>query len=397
MPLETLLCFALATSTAYAQSVAGLGVSGGNGPRGGIGDGAHPVRHAQAFITDALIPSAPNTTRQLARGIAPALSHRNSSADCGRRYVVVDSSPAGCRQEMVGFGHAWTDSTVDVFNSLEPDLFDQVMDDLFGQDGNNMGFMRHTIGSSDLSGRQYSYDDNGPGFNLGEPDLTLSNFGLGPDGTAMAKMIAQMGEYKGDVFLFGSPWSYPGWMKNSDLFIAPVIQTDGGQYPLLNNSLNIKYIPQAVEYFTKYIDAFLEQGVTINGLTLENEPLNYQGGYPCMYLDAADEAAILNAGLGVALRERGVLFMAYDHNTDQPVYPYRVLQGAPGYVPAVAWHCYQGPAPTYTVLNDIARLYPGTLQFMTECSNYLPAAGSVNFLVAQNFIPPVQHGASGGS
>ncbi|TKA70751.1 hypothetical protein B0A55_08832, partial [Friedmanniomyces simplex] len=55
------------------------------------------------------------------------------------------------------------------------------------------------------------------------------------------------------------------------------------------------------------------------------------------------------------------------------------------------------PAPNYTVLNDISRLYPGTLQFMTECSNYLPGAGSVNFEVAQNFIPRVQHGASGAS
>jgi len=178
---------------------------------------------------------------------------------------------------MVGFGHSWTDSTVDVFNTLEPALLDQVMEDLFGQDGNNMGFMRHTIGSSDLSGRQYTYDDNGPGFNLGQPDPTLSTFSLGPDGHAMAEMIGRMGQYKGDVFLFGSPWSYPGWMKNNGLLIAPVIQTDYGQYPLLNNSLNIKYIPQAIEYFTKYIDAFHQHGVTINGLTLENEPLNYQG------------------------------------------------------------------------------------------------------------------------
>ncbi|KAK3620620.1 hypothetical protein LTR56_023279 [Elasticomyces elasticus] len=401
MPLTKLLCLALATH-ACAQSINGLGVSGGNGSRGGIGSGDRPVRHAQAFITDGLIPSTPNSTRQLAEGPAPVTSRSNASAGCGRRVVIVDSSPAGRRQEMVGFGHAWTDSTVDVFNTLEPDVLDQVMQDLFGQDGNNMGFMRHTIGSSDLSGRQYSYDDNGPGFNLGEPDPMLTNFSLGPDGTAMAKMIARMGQYKGDVFLFGSPWSYPGWMKNNDLLIAPVIQKDGGQYPLLNNSLNIKYIPQAVEYFTKYIDAFRDLGVTVNGLTLENEPLNYQGkscGYPCMYLDAADEAAVINQGLGAALKERGILFMAYDHNTDQPVYPYRVLQGisGSGVAQAVAWHCYQGPAPNYTVLNDISRLYPGTLQFMSECSTYLPAAGSVNFGVAQNFIPPVQHGASGAS
>lgn len=169
---------------------------------------------------------------------------------------------------MLGFGHAWTDSTVDVFNSLEPEVLDQVLEDLFGQSGNNMGFMRHTIGSSDLSGTQYSYDDNGPSFNEGEPDPDLANFGLGQCGIAMAQMIARMGQYKGDVWLFSAPWSYPGWMKYNDLLIAPVVTTDGNQYIWLNNTFNIQYIPQVIEYFTKYIDAFLEYGVSINGLSI---------------------------------------------------------------------------------------------------------------------------------
>ncbi|KAK4548099.1 hypothetical protein LTR36_010819 [Oleoguttula mirabilis] len=294
---------------------------------------------------------------------------------------------------MLGFGHAWTDSTVDVFNSLEPAVLDQVLEDLFGQSGNNMGFMRHTIGSSDLSGGQYSYDDNGPSFNEGEPDPDLANFGLGSYGTAMAQMIARMGRYKGDVFLFGAPWSYPGWMKDNDLLIAPVVTTDGNQYIWLNNTLNIQYIPQVIEYFTKYIDTFLQYGVSINGLSLMNEPLNYQGGYPTMWLDPADEAAILNQGLGEALHDRGAISLAYDHNTDQPVYPYRVKQGAKDLVDAVAWHCYQTPVANYSVMDDFNHAFPGTLQFMTECSNYLPSG--VNFEVAQNFIPPVQHGASG--
>lgn len=45
------------------------------------------------------------------------------------------------------------------------------------------------------------------------------------------------------------------------------------------------------------------------------------------------------------------------------------------------------------IRDDFSYAFPGTLQFMTECSNYLPSG--VNFEVAQNFIPPVQHGASG--
>ncbi|KAK5174981.1 uncharacterized protein LTR77_000117 [Saxophila tyrrhenica] len=393
----TLITLLLAASSA-AQSIEGLGVSGGNGPRGGIGDGAHPVMRPQAFITDAKIPTAPNTTRQLAPGRPPRLVlHNQTSPTCDtRRRVVIDSSTGGAQQEMLGFGHAWTGSTVSVFQTLEDDVLDRVMQDLYGQGGNNMGFMRHTIGSSDLDGNQYTYDDNGPSFNQGQPDLDLSNFDIGPHGSAMAEMIARMGSYKGDVFLFGSPWSYPGWMKHNGLFIAPNLN-EGSYSNLMNNSFNMQYIPQIIQYFSKYVDAFLDHGVSVNGLTLMNEPLNSQGGYPCMFLDAADEAAILAQGLGEEMHNRGVKVMAYDHNTDQPMYPMRVVQGAPEYTDMAAWHCYQGPVANYSVMRDFHYAYPDKLQFMTECSNYLPEAGSVNWAVAQNFIPPVRYGASGGT
>ena len=149
-----------------------------------------------------------------------------------------------------------------------------------------------------------------------------------------------------------------------------------------------------VQYFSKYVDAFKEHGVAVNAITPMNEPLNYQGGYPCMYLDAVDEAALIAQGLGAAMHERGTAILAYDHNTDQPVYPARVIQGGGGFVDAAAWHCYQSPVANYSVMDDFHQAYPDTLQFMTECSNYLPQEGSFNFEVASNFIPPVQHGAS---
>lgn len=404
----TLISLALAclfTPGVVAQSVQNLGVSciataQQCGPRGGIGDGAHPVLSPQSFVTDALVPLTPNSTRQLSPGQAPVRlsTYPNTTSACfPRRDIIVDSA-AGAQQEMLGFGHAFTDSAVSVFNQLDNATLGQVLEDLFGQTGNNMGFMRHTIGSSDLSGEQYTYDDNGPSFNEGEPDLDLANFDLGPYGTGQAQLIAKMGSVKGDVFLFGSPWSYPGWTKYNDLFIAPNLNVDGGgSYNILNNSFNPQYIPQMVGYFSKYVDAFREHGVQVNGITPMNEPLNYQGGYPCMFLDPVDAASLISQGLGQAMHDRGVIIMAYDHNTDQPVYPARVVQGTGGegaLTDAAAWHCYAGPVANYSVMADFHTAFPNTLQFMTECSNYLPQAGSWNFEVASNFIPPVRYGAS---
>lgn len=125
-----------------------------------------------------------------------------------------------------------------------------------------------------------------------------------------------------------------------------------------------------------------------------NEPLNYQGGTTSMYLDAADAADILNQGLGTFLNERNIASMAYDHNTDQPVYPSQVIQRASQFVDAAAWHCYAYLA-NYSVLEDFHYAYPDRPQFLTECASYLPRAGSVDWQVANAFMPPLQHGASG--
>lgn len=399
----SLLSLVATPTIAGWPSIQGYGSSGGNGPTGGIGDKQRPVTSPLAFVTDSLIPSTPNSTRQLARGIPPVLLRDNQTQtfNCSavRREVVVDATQNGAQQEMLGFGAAWTDSAVAVFDELEDPLRQQVMNDLFGQNGNNMGFMRHTIGSSDLSYNQYSYDDNGPGFNLGEPDPTLANFGLGRYGTRMAEYTAMMGDIKGDVFLFGAPWSMPGWMKNNALFVAPTVSDySTSTHFLWNNSLNPDYIPSAIQYLTRYVDAFKDQGVIVNGLSAQNEPLNYIGGTTTMYLDSVDQASMLVRGLGGLLHERGVKFMAYDHNTDQPVYPARVIQGAgTENVDAIAWHCYQSPVADYAVLDDLHQFSPETPQFMTECSNTAATVGSTNYWVAQNFIPSVQHGASGAS
>jgi O-glycosyl hydrolase len=248
---------------AVSQKIGSVGTVGGRGPTGGIGDEHRPVKTAAAFITDALIPTTPNSTRQLAKGLAPVKlkAYPKSSSPEASFYNVVIDAKSGARQELLGFGHSWTDSAVEVLGSLEPAIFDQAMNDLFEQEGNNMGLMRHTIGSSDLSYDQYSYDDNGPSFNGGTPDPDLANFDIGDRGRAMADMIARMSNYKSDVTQFGSPWSAPSWMKRNGLFIAPELNVpNGGAYYYTNNTFDSNYIPQYAQYFAKYIDALENAG-----------------------------------------------------------------------------------------------------------------------------------------
>jgi O-glycosyl hydrolase len=67
-----------------------------------------------------------------------------------------------------------------------------------------------------------------------------------------------------------------------------------------------------------------------------------------MYLDPKAAAQMLKAGLGKAMRDRDVLVIAYDHNTDQQIYPARMIQGAEEHIDAVGWHCYGGQWGDYS-------------------------------------------------
>src|SRR6187402_1141899 len=126
-------------------------------------------------------------------------------------------------------------------------------------------------------------------------------------------------------------------MKRNGLFIAPELNVDGGAaYYFTNNTFKFNYVPQFVQYFAKYVDAFKDRGAIINVITPMNEPLNNQGGYPCMFLDAVDEANLISQALRPLMRERNVGIWAYDHNTDMPMYPERVVEGGNGYVQATA-------------------------------------------------------------
>jgi O-glycosyl hydrolase len=92
-----------------------------------------------------------------------------------------------------------------------------------------------------------------------------------------------------------------------------------------NNNLNDGYLtnngPQYssafAEYFVKYIQAFESQGAHIDAITIQNEPLNSQAGYPTMYMFDYEQADLIQNYIGPALANAGLntKVWAYDHNT----------------------------------------------------------------------------------
>lgn len=50
------------------------------------------------------------------------------------------------------------------------------------------------------------------------------------------------------------------------------------------NSSETDYSSQFAQYFVKYIQAYNKAGANITAITVQNEPLNSNAGYPTMYM-----------------------------------------------------------------------------------------------------------------
>lgn len=201
---------------------------------------------------------------------------------------------------------AVTDATVSVFSSLSSDQKSALVSDLFTtspDDGVGFSLMRHTIGASDLSAYAYSYD------NVSSADPSLSDFSLSSPGQDMVSLIADFASANSALKLLGSVWSPPGWMKLNGVMYGT---TD-------NNNLNMDYASSFANYFVKYIQAFAAGGVTVDAITIQNEPLNSQSGYPTMYVSADQETQLIQDYVGPALKNASLAteIWAYDHNTGE--------------------------------------------------------------------------------
>ena len=326
-------------------------------------------RLARRAAAPAAFASSSDGKYQLTAYTAPVEGDGDPGGITSTWDLTLDDSDAGRRQSVNGFGAAITDATVVNFNLLSADTRSQLLDDLFGPDGLGFSLMRHTIAASDLSATGYSYDDSNGA------DTSLANFGLGDNGTAMAGLISDIRGVRSDLTLLGSVWSPPGWMKLNNVMYGTTE----------NNNLNHDYVDAWAQYFVKYIQAFNAAGANVDAVTIQNEPLNSQSGYPTMYIFADESAGLIQNNLGPALADAGLSTQvwAYDHNTgmfytisisnytdtfytDQPDYPQTVLDGAGQYVNTVAWHCY-APNNDWGVLTNFHNTNPSVTQYMTEC------------------------------
>ena len=263
-------------------------------------------------------------------------------------------------QTIDGFGYTLTGGSAAVINQMATDKKQALLKELFGSATNSISisYLRLSIGASDLNESVFSYDD----MPTGQTDTNLDNFNLGWDLDNLVPLLKEILAINPSIQFIATPWSPPVWMKDNTNSV-------GG-------SLQKQYYEVYAQYFVKYIQKMKEQGITINAITPQNEPL-YPGNNPSMYMDAAAQADFIKNNLGPAFQNAGITtkIVVYDHNCDRPDYPISILNDSDAnkYVNGSAFHLYGGDI---SALSTVHNAYPNKDLYFTE--QYTSSDGSFN-------------------
>lgn len=278
-------------------------------------------------------------------------------------------------QTLEGVGASFTDSAAYlVWTKLSATQRSQLMQDLFSTSGIHLSFLRQPMGATDLALSNYTYDDVA----TGQTDPDLAQFSIAHDEAYIIPTIKEALSVNPDIKVLALPWSPPAWMKTSQ-------STDGG-------TLNPADFPALAKYFVKFVQAYEADGIPINYVAVQNEPLYETTGYPSMFMTPHDEGQFISQNLGPALmRQRfenhgwnfrhqhgdanddnsadatpGIL--GYEHNWDNPLYPELLLRNddVRPYLSGVSFHCYAGNS--IAAQNAVHNLQPGTPIYFTECT-----------------------------
>lgn len=253
-------------------------------------------------------------------------------------------------QSIDGFGYTLTGGSAVLINRLPASQKAALLRELFSTDSNAIGvsYLRISIGASDLDSAVFSYDD----LPAGQTDLPLEHFSLDPDRINLIPLLKEVVAINPKIRILGSPWSPPAWMKDNNA-------TKGG-------SLKPEFYTVYANYFVKYVQQMKAEGITIDAITPQNEPL-HPGNNPSMYMTSEQQADFIKNHLGPAFRSAGLQtkIIVYDHNADRPDYPIAILNdaGAKAFVDGAAFHLYAGDV---TALSQVHNAHPDRNVYFTE-------------------------------
>jgi glucosylceramidase len=251
-------------------------------------------------------------------------------------------------QEVDGLGAALTDASAEVLLRLPRHTREAVLRKLLDPvEGVGLSYLRVPIGPTDFSSELRWHADPPAGADR------LEGFSLERD-RPIIQILKMARRINPQLKLMASPWSPPPGMlarRGEKAILAPGHRADYARY--------------LVRFLEAY--AALDPPIYFDTLTVQNEPLYYNAGYPTLEM-LPHEAAALVAEVAPRLAKAGLptRIIGFDHNWDLWRYADKLLRSRAGkHVAGTAFHGYGGEVKQQ---DEIARRHPEKEIHFTEIS-----------------------------
>jgi len=265
-----------------------------------------------------------------------------------RRHVIAVNSRLEY-QEFMGFGGAFTEAAAYTLSEAPIEVREEALRAYFSKkDGLGYVLGRVHINSCDFSLENYTYVDEG--------DTELTTFDISREDKWVVPMIKDAMRYAEEpIKLLASPWSPPGFMKDTKEM------NYGGK-------LLPEYAGSWANYYVKFVESMKNRGIDIWAVSVQNEPLATQTWDSCIYT-AEEERDFIKNHLGPVLKASypDTEIIAWDHNRDILVERAAVVladKEAAKYVWGTGNHWYVSEA--YENLSALHNMFPDKHILFTE-------------------------------
>ncbi len=207
--------------------------------------------------------------------------------------------PAEEFQTITGIGGSFTEASASLLNRLSPPNRARILAAYFGDSGARYSLTRTHMNSCDFSLGNYAYAPV-------EGDTALTHFSVEEDMGDIIPMIKEAMALSSEGFkIIASPWTAPPWMKDNN-------DWRGGK-------LLPQYYPAWALFFSKYMEAYRQQGIDIWAFTVENEPLGNDSNWESMLFTPQEMNDFVKTHLGPRLHRDGhaVKVLGYDQNREE--------------------------------------------------------------------------------
>ena len=167
-------------------------------------------------------------------------------------------------QTIDGFGGCFNELGYIALKKIPNDKKEEVFRNLFDPEECNFTYCRLPIGANDYAESWYSLNET-------KGDYEMKNFSIERDKECLIPFIKEAEKYSGELNLFASPWSPPTWMK------FPEVYNFG---TLIWEEKNLKAYAL---YFKKFIEEYQKEGIKINQVHIQNEPIADQKFPSCVW------------------------------------------------------------------------------------------------------------------